>query len=99
MQHNDDSYSKTHTAKPSQVAAIEWDGEDSIPFISALGQGLDATHILNIAVHAKVPIFENPMLMEELANLHNNQNIPEHLYLAVAQILAFVRFIGDRDIR
>ena len=78
------------------AAAIEWEDKTTIPFISALGQGLVADEILDTALHHKVPILENPLLMMELMKLEKNQNIPEHLYLSVAQVLAFVYHLSGQ---
>ena len=76
--------------------AIQWESEDSIPFVAAVGQGLDASAIINAAVEAKVPILNNPLLMQDLIQLQQSDEIPPHLYVAVAQILAFVRFMEDK---
>jgi len=78
------------------AVAIQWEDKDEVPFISAIGQGLDAHTILSVAIAAKVPILENPLLMQELCELRNNDNVPSELYMVVAQILAFVKFMEER---
>ena len=78
------------------AAAIQWEDEDSIPFISALGEGLNADEILHTAIHHKVPILENPLLMMELAKLEKNNTIPSYLYISVAQVLAFVYYVAEK---
>lgn len=86
----------TANEKENKAVAIQWENEESIPFVAAVGQGLDATAILTAAVEAKVPILNNPLLMSELIQLQQSQEIPPHLYVAVAQILAFVRFMEGK---
>lgn len=77
----------------TQAVAIEWAGDDEVPFVSAAGQGIDASSIIEVAINAHVPIFENPLLMEDLAILQQNDSIPRHLFVAVAQILAFIKYM------
>jgi len=80
----------------TEAIAIQWENEDEIPFVSAIGEGLDAEAIIKTAIDAQVPIFDNPLLMEDMICLQKNQAIPEHLFLAVAQILAFVKFMEQK---
>ena len=77
----------------TDAIAIEWKDENEIPFVSAIGQGLDAEAIIETAIQSRVPIFDNPLLMQELMLLQKNDLIPPHLYIAVAQILAFVKYM------
>ena len=80
----------------TEAIAIQWADEDDIPFVSAIGEGIDAHAIVEAAIEAKVPILDNPLLMEEMMTLQKDQSIPEHLFLAVAQILAFVKFMEGK---
>lgn len=82
--------------KNEKAVAIVWESEDSIPFISAAGEGFDADAILKAAMDARVPILTNPGVLEELLQLQLSEEIPDHLYLVVAQILAFVRFMEGK---
>ena len=77
----------------ADAIAIQWKSDEDIPLVSAIGQGLDAQAIVEAAIKAQVPIFDNPLLMQELSALQKNDLIPPHLYVAVAQILAFVKFM------
>lgn len=77
----------------SEAIAIRWEHDDEIPYVTAIGQGLDATEIITKAINARVPILDNPLLMEQLTQLQKDDRIPEHLYLAVAQVLAFVKYM------
>jgi len=63
----------------------------SVPVVVASGRNLIALRIREIAKQYEIEIFEAPPLARALyANCKLNQEIPGHLYFAVAQILAFV---------
>ncbi len=69
---------------------------DQAPVVSAKGQGLLAQKIIALAQEHGVPIKEDPDLVEILARLEVDQEIPPELYLVVAEILAFVYKANDR---
>lgn len=61
------------------------------PVVVAMGKDLIALKIREIATAYEVEIFEAPPLARALyANSRIDQEIPGHLYFAVAQVLAFV---------
>ncbi len=63
----------------------------AVPVVVASGKDLIALRIREIANQHQIEIFEAPPLARVLyANCKLNQEIPGHLYFAVAQILAFV---------
>ncbi len=72
--------------------ALKYQHENmSVPVVVALGKGLIALRIIEIAQQNEVEIFEAPPLARALhAQCKLNQEIPTQLYFAVAQILAFV---------
>ncbi len=66
-------------------------GAMSAPLVVAMGKDLIALKIREIAQFHEIEIFEAPPLARALyANCKLDQEIPGHLYFAVAQILAFV---------
>ena len=76
--------------KPPQTAvALEYDGENA-PRVSATGRHEIAEEIIRIAKENDVPLYENAELVSLLATLELGDEIPEVLYLAIAQIIAFV---------
>ena len=82
--------------KPLRKAvALEYDGKGA-PRITASGGGLIAQQILAIAEEHDVPIHEDPLLTAALAQLPVGEEIPENLYVAVAEILAFVYLLSGR---
>lgn len=60
------------------------------PRVVAKGKGKIAENILLKAEESKVPIFEDPNLIELLGQLDLNESIPEDLYEAVAEVFAFI---------
>ena len=65
-------------------------GQDEAPKVAAKGQGRLADKILALAREHGIPIKEDPDLVEVLARLEVDQEIPAELYMVVAEILAFV---------
>lgn len=61
--------------------------EDQAPRVVASGAGYLADKILEIAKKNNVAIKEDRVLAEALSFIKPNSEIPEELYLAVAQIL------------
>lgn len=72
----------------SQAVALFYDGETS-PQVSAKGVGQEAKEIIAIAKQHKVPLCENPALVELLSKIELGDHIPHALYVCIAQILSF----------
>ncbi len=78
---------------PTHIAvALRYDPErDSAPVVVAKGMRLLAERIREIAISHDVPIVENPPLARTLyRTVEVGETIPEKLYRAVAEILAYV---------
>jgi flagellar biosynthesis protein len=73
---------------PRRAIALEYDGE-AAPRVSAIGHDLLAEQIVAIAREHGVPLVENTELAGLLARLDLGDEIPETLYLCIAQIIAF----------
>lgn len=71
-----------------QAVALAYDGS-SAPTIVAEGDGELARQIIAIARENGVPLFENPQLLALLQQVGLGEEIPETLYLCVAQVIAF----------
>ncbi len=77
--------------KRRKVVALRYDAtQDSAPKVVAKGSGHLAERILEIAREHGVVVHEDPDLMKALAALDVDMPIPETLYRAVAEVLAFV---------
>lgn len=75
---------------PGKIAvALLYDGADT-PRVVASGQGWLGEKIVETAREHGVPIEENPALAQALSTIEIDEEIPEALYRAVAEILSFL---------
>lgn len=82
--------------KPKAIAvALHYDGVGA-PRVSAKGLGELAERILATARAHGIPLREDEELVELLADLQLNEEIPETLYRVVAEIIAFVYILKGR---
>jgi flagellar biosynthetic protein FlhB len=73
------------------AVALKYDGKAPAPEVVAKGQDLVALKIREIAADHRVPVVENKPLARSLhASVEVGQPVPEELYEAVAQVLAYV---------
>ena len=74
------------------AVALKYDHDNmAAPLVLAMGKDLVALKIREIAAFHDIEIFEAPPLARALyASCKIDQEIPSHLYFAVAQVLAFV---------
>jgi len=77
------------------AVALEYDGENS-PVVSARGIGPVADQIIKIAHEHGVPLQEDGELVEILANLNLGDEIPENLYRAIAEVIAFAYILTGK---
>ncbi len=63
---------------------------DGAPKVVAKGSGAVADKIIDLARDHQIPVEKDPDLVEVLSKLDINQEIPPDVYLAVAELLAFV---------
>jgi flagellar biosynthesis protein len=73
---------------PRQAIALSYDGQQA-PTLTAKGDDELAEAILAIARQHEVPIYENAELVRLLARMELGDQIPEVLYLTIAEIIAF----------
>jgi flagellar biosynthesis protein len=74
-----------------KAVVLAYDKEsDTAPRVTAKGQGSVARKIIELAEQHGIPVKNDPDLMEVLSSLEIDQEIPEHIYVAVAELLAFV---------
>ncbi|HDY90399.1 MAG TPA: hypothetical protein ENH82_20050 [bacterium] len=73
------------------AAALRYKQEmDPAPRLVAKGIGKIAEKIIEAAKEAGVPIHEDPDLLALLMQLNINEMIPPEMYVAVAEVLAFI---------
>ena len=83
---------------PRRATALRYEGRDA-PKVVATGKGLVADKILEAARAAGVPLREDPVLVQALATLDLEQEIPPELYRAVAEALAWAYRLSGRRSR
>ncbi len=90
MNHSNDE----NTLRPElqRAVALFYDGQ-STPLLSAKGAGKDAQEIIDLARENNVPLCSNPDLLDLLANLDPGDQVPEELYVAIAQVIGFAYYL------
>jgi len=84
--------------KPSEsslAVALSYDGENA-PKVTAKGYDDIAQQIIELAQKHNVPLSENKELVSLLATLELGEEIPEALYLAIAEIIAFAYMLKGK---
>ena len=74
---------------PRVAVALQYD-RGQAPRVTAKGQGLVADRIVAAAREHDIPIEEDPVLAQALAKIPLDDEIPEELYRAVAEVIGFV---------
>lgn len=77
------------------AVALEYSGEGA-PKVTATGADEVAAAILQAAAKHEVPIRSDQELVEVLAQLPLDTEIPENLYRAVAEVIAFAYLIRGK---
>jgi flagellar biosynthesis protein len=85
--------------RPKRAAALRYDGSDTAPRVVATGRGIVAERIVAEARAAGVPVRDDAALAEALAVLDLGANVPEELYRAVAEALAWAYRLDARGTR
>ena len=78
------------------VALVYDQGKANAPQVVASGKGDIAAKIIETARKAGVQIKEDPNLAELLTKIPLGEEIPEELYRAVTEILAFVYRVNGK---
>jgi flagellar biosynthesis protein len=74
----------------NKAVALKYSKEDISPKVIAKGQGIVAKNILNKAINEDITIYEDRDLVDKLIQLDIDEEIPEELYEAVAEIIFYV---------
>ena len=80
---------------PQRAVALAYDGK-SAPRVTATGTHELAERIIATAMEHGVPLFEEPELAALLTQLELGEEIPEALYRAVAQVIAFAYYVRGK---
>jgi flagellar biosynthesis protein len=77
--------------KKSKAVALKYEKDkDAAPRIVAKGRGFVAQTIIETARAHRVPLHEDQNLIQVLEALDLESEIPQELYRAVAEVLAFI---------
>ena len=83
---------------PNSAVVLKYDGETRAPRVVAKGEGFVAQKIIEIARQFDIPLYEDAELVKILSQLELNEEIPVALYVAVAEVLAFVYHLSGRKL-
>ncbi len=75
--------------------ALEYDGSNA-PTVTAKGFGDIADKIMEIASQQDIPLHEDSGLVEILAQINLGEKIPDNLYHAVAEVIAFAYILSGK---
>lgn len=75
--------------RPREVAVALRYGGSGAPQVTAKGRGDTAEKILQLAAEHDIPLWRDRGLADVLAQIDLGDEIPETLYRAVAEVIAF----------
>jgi len=80
-----------------KAVAMRYDREkENAPRIIAKGKGESAENIIKIAQLHNLPIHKDEDLVELLSKVELDREVPEKLYLAVAEVFSFIYKITNQ---
>ena len=80
---------------PDLAIALHYDG-NSTPRVTAKGEHRLAQQIIDAAEQAGVPLYPDRDLAMVLAQIPLGEEIPENLYKAIAEVIAFAYVIAGK---
>lgn len=84
------------TNTPNRIAvALEYDGETA-PKVTAKGINDIADKIIDVATEHGIPLQQNDGLVEVLSEMQLGDEIPENLYRAIAEVIAFAYILTGK---
>jgi flagellar biosynthesis protein len=74
-----------------KAVAMRYDpAKENAPRVIAKGQGVTAENIIKVAELHNLPIKKDEDLVEMLSKVELDREVPEKLYLAVAEVFSFI---------
>ncbi|MCK4842139.1 MAG: EscU/YscU/HrcU family type III secretion system export apparatus switch protein [Methylococcales bacterium] len=77
------------------AVALKYDGQQA-PKVTAKGDGVTADQILELAEKHGIPLQNDPDLAKILAQVPLGEEIPQELYVAVAEVISFAYFLSGK---
>ncbi len=85
-----------HNKPPPTVAvALRYDGKNA-PKVTAKGEDALAEQICRLAREHDVPLYEDARMARVLSHIELGDEIPENLYRAVAEVIAFAYLLSGK---
>ncbi len=84
-----------NTPQKRIAIALEYDGETA-PKVTAKGVDDLADKIIDIATEHGIPLQQDDGLVEVLSHMDLGDEIPENLYKAVAEVIAFAYILAGK---
>jgi len=82
--------------REEKAVAVGYSGKGEAPKILAVARGMLVGRLLEIAEEHDITIYRNSDLAEVLAALEVGSEIPEELFNAVAEVLAYCYAVNER---
>ena len=82
--------------KQRRATALHYEHGEHAPKVTATGRGLVADRIIAAAKEAGVPVRSDPALAEALGALELDADVPEAMWKAVAETLAWAYRVDAR---
>ncbi len=81
--------------QPTTAVALHYDGKEA-PRVTAKGTGELAEQIIALAKKHGIPLQEDATLISLLAKLDLGDEIPQPLYVAIAEVLTFAYILNGK---
>lgn len=83
-----------------KAVALRYDHtKEKAPKVIAKGKGESAENIIKIAQLHNLPIRKDEDLIELLSKVEIDREIPENLYIAVAEVFKFIYSITHKEVK
>ena len=86
---------KTVINPPDIAVALNYDGTNA-PRVTARGRGQTAEKIIDLAKEHNIPLHTDVVLVNVLAKISLEDEIPRELYLAIAEVIAFAYLLSGK---
>jgi len=88
---------KVCTLDQTTAISIQYDESMSAPKVTAKGTGHIAKEIIKLAKEHNIPLQSDNTLIELLSQVEIDEEIPELLYEAIAQVLIFAYQLSEKE--
>ena len=85
----------TVSSQTDVAVALRYDGQNA-PKVTAKGERLLAQQMIDAAEQAGVPLYPDPELALILSQIPLGEEIPDNLYKAIAEVIAFAYILAGK---